>query len=76
MPEMSYLLKNGLIATFTIGSDRPIVFKSDVLVHGSNITQIAENITAKDGVTVIDCKGKWIAPGMVDTHRFVCIEYM
>ncbi|KAF9809835.1 hypothetical protein IEO21_07235 [Rhodonia placenta] len=66
---MSYLLKGGIIATFTAGADKPQCYKSDILVEDSTIIQIAENINAGPGVEVIDCEGKWISPGMIDTHR-------
>ncbi|EED80762.1 predicted protein [Postia placenta Mad-698-R] len=68
---MSYLLKGGIIATFTAGADKPQCCKSDILVEDSTITQIAENINAGPGVEVIDCEGKWISPGMIDTHRHI-----
>lgn len=68
---MSYLLKGGIIATFTAGADKPQCYKSDILVEDSTITQIAENINAGPGVEVIDCEGKWISPGMIDTHRHI-----
>lgn len=68
---MSYLLKGGIIATFTSNDDRPQCRKADVLVENSVITQIAEDISAGPSVEIIDCTGKWISPGMVDTHRSV-----
>ncbi|KAL6309765.1 hypothetical protein BKA93DRAFT_814686 [Sparassis latifolia] len=66
----SYLLKGGIIATFS-SDNQPKSFKADVLVEGSIITQIAESINVGPHVEVINCEGKWITPGMVDTHRTV-----
>jgi len=68
---MSYLLKGGIVVTFTSGSHEPQCFKADVLVEDSTITQIAGDIKAGPHVEVINCDGKWISPGMVDTHRHV-----
>ncbi|CCM01752.1 uncharacterized protein FIBRA_03818 [Fibroporia radiculosa] len=66
---MSYLLKGGSIATFVDGSSQPKCYTADVLVEDTKITQIAPDIVAGPNVEVIDCQGKWITPGMVDTHR-------
>lgn len=65
---MSYLLKGGLIATFT--KDGPRTLKADVLIESSTITKIEENLPNIPGVETIDCTNKWITPGMVDTHRY------
>ncbi|KAI0776153.1 Metallo-dependent hydrolase [Trametes elegans] len=64
-----YLLKGGIIATCVQGSDGARVYKADVLVEGSTITRIEENIQAEDDVELVDCENKWITPGFVDTHR-------
>lgn len=55
----SYLLKGGLIATFT-SDNQPRTYTADVLVEDSIITKIANSIEAGPSVEVIDCKGKWI----------------
>ncbi|EMD40540.1 hypothetical protein CERSUDRAFT_91268 [Gelatoporia subvermispora B] len=65
---MAYLLKGGIIATFT-SENKAVSYKADVLVEGSTITKIAAKIDATPGVEVLDCTDKWITPGMVDTHR-------
>ncbi|OBZ70117.1 5'-deoxyadenosine deaminase [Grifola frondosa] len=69
----NYLLKGGTVATFvtTNNGHEPRTFKADVLVEGSTITKVEENILPGPGVEVIDCENKWITPGMVDTHREV-----
>ncbi|KAL1939984.1 hypothetical protein VTO73DRAFT_9319 [Trametes versicolor] len=66
-----YLLKGGTIATCVQGSDAARVYKADVLVEGSTITRIEQDIAPGHGVEVIDCTDKWITPGFVDTHRHV-----
>ncbi|KFY22972.1 hypothetical protein V493_06186, partial [Pseudogymnoascus sp. VKM F-4281 (FW-2241)] len=42
---------------------------TDVLVTGNLITEIAKDIDVPDGATVIDCKGKIVSPGFIDTHH-------
>ncbi|TBU33028.1 Metallo-dependent hydrolase [Dichomitus squalens] len=66
-----YLLKGGTVATFVQATNQPGAFKADVLVEGSTITQIKENIDAAPDVEVIDCKDKWITPGFIDTHKHI-----
>ncbi|KAH9855042.1 Metallo-dependent hydrolase [Lenzites betulinus] len=66
-----YLLKGGTVATCVQGVAAPRVYKADVLVEGDTITRIEENIAPGPGVEVVDCEGKWITPGFVDTHRHV-----
>lgn len=66
-----YLLKGGTIATCVQGSDAARVYKADVLVEGSIITRIEQDIAPGPGVEVVDCTDKWITPGFVDTHRCV-----
>jgi len=54
-----YLLKNATL----INEGKQ--FKSDLLINGELIEKIAETIT-DDSAEVIDLKGKWIMPGMID----------
>lgn len=56
----SYLLKNAQIV------NENNIFKGDVLIEGEYIKQIAESITPTDSVEVIDAKGKYLIPGMID----------
>ncbi|KAI0089092.1 Metallo-dependent hydrolase [Irpex rosettiformis] len=65
----AYLLKDGTVATWTDNGAK--TYKADVLIEGSTITEIAENISPRPGVETIDCKNKWISPGFIDTHRHV-----
>lgn len=67
--KMSYLLQGGLVATFT-KDNQPHAFKADVLVEGSTITQIGEHLPVPAGTEVLDCRGRWVTPGMIDTHRY------
>lgn len=62
------LLKNGVVIIHE-ASDNAKGVKSDVLIEGDRIAQIAPDITPSTGVEVIDCTDKIIAPGFIDTHR-------
>ncbi len=39
---------------------------TDVLIHGERIEKIATGITADDSCQVLDAKGKFLLPGMID----------
>src|SRR5271154_475662 len=45
----------------------PVV--SDLLIEGNKIVKIAPNIKPAENVRLIDCRGKIVSPGFVDTHR-------
>ena len=57
----SFLLKNGTVHTITNGT-----VNADVLIQGEKIIDIAPSISNTGNVTVIDCSGKHIYPGMID----------
>ncbi len=39
-----------------------------VLFSGGKVVQVGQSITAPAGATVIDGKGKWVTPGVIDIH--------
>jgi imidazolonepropionase-like amidohydrolase len=61
------LLKNGTVLTVTKGT----IPRGDVLILGGKIKQIGENIAAPEGVRVIDVTGKYILPGIIDSHTHI-----
>lgn len=56
----SYLIKNANIV------NENKVFKGDVLIEGNFIKQISEEIINTSSVEVIDARGKYLIPGMID----------
>lgn len=64
----SLLLKNGTVIVHD-ANDHAAGIEADLLVRGNRIVEIAPNINVENGVEVIDCQDKIIAPGFVDTHR-------
>ena len=69
MSSTSYLLKGGLVATWT-SENKPKTFAADILIENATIVRVDHQIDdVGPNVQVVDCAGKWIIPGMVDTHR-------
>lgn len=42
--------------------------RGDILIEGNKIKEIAEDIPAPAGAEIIDARGMWIMPGIVDAH--------
>ncbi len=56
----NYLIKNGSLV------NEGKVFKGDILIENGIIAQISSSIEITDNVTVIDAKGNYVIPGMID----------
>jgi imidazolonepropionase-like amidohydrolase len=65
----SLLIKNGTILTVTRGT----IARADILVENGIITRIGENLTAPPGVPVIDAAGRYVLPGIIDSHTHIAI---
>ncbi|UCC39116.1 MAG: amidohydrolase family protein [Candidatus Aminicenantes bacterium] len=61
------LIKNGTILTVTKGT----IINGDVLIMGGVIKQIGKNIKAPEGIKVIDASGKYVIPGIIDSHTHI-----
>ena len=42
--------------------------EGDVLIVDGVIQEVGENLTAPEGVAVVDARGKTVTPGLIDTH--------
>lgn len=58
------LIRNGTVVPVT----GPNIEGGDVLIKNGKIVEIGKNLSAPQGATVIDAKGKFILPGIVDAH--------
>jgi len=63
VPQQDMLIKNATVLTGT--GER--LNNTDVLIKKGKILEIGSNIAA-DNVTIIDAKGKWVTPGVIDVH--------
>lgn len=58
------LIKNGTILTVTKGT----IANGDILIIRGIIKKIGEDIKAPEGVKIIDASGKYVIPGIIDSH--------
>ena len=58
-----WLIKGGTIIDPSTGAQEV----ADLLVEGGRITGIAPSI-AKEGIPVIEARGLWVVPGLIDIH--------
>jgi imidazolonepropionase-like amidohydrolase len=68
--EQSLLLKNGHIITV----EGETIDGGDILLEGSKIAKIGKGLKAKAQTRIVDLDGKWVMPGIIDSHSHIAIE--
>ncbi len=63
-------IKGGMIWTGT----GQIIEDGSILVRKGKIVAIGKNLTPPDNITVIDATGKFIMPGIIDSHSHIAID--
>ncbi|MFB0565420.1 MAG: amidohydrolase family protein [Candidatus Aminicenantaceae bacterium] len=64
------LIKNGTILTVTNGT----IQKGDILIVGGIIKKIGKDIEAPEGMKIIDASGKYVIPGIIDSHTHIALS--
>jgi len=65
----SILIKNGTLLTVTKG----VIAKGDILVVDGIIKQVGGEIAAPPGVRVVDAAGRFVLPGLIDSHTHIAL---
>ncbi len=75
LPAMAAAAEKDALSQFLIqnvnifdGQNDKLAQGMSVLVEGNKIKQIAKSISAPNGATTIDAKGKTLMPGIIDPH--------
>ncbi len=68
--ERVTLIKNATVLTITNG----VIENGSVLIRGSKIAAVGKDIAAPANATVIDATGKFVMPGIIDTHSHTGVE--
>jgi len=63
------LIKNGTIVTVTKGT----IPDADILILDGIIKKIGKNIKAPEGIRVVDATGKYVMPGIIDSHTHIAL---
>ncbi|MGQ9618416.1 MAG: amidohydrolase [Candidatus Aminicenantia bacterium] len=69
-PEETLLLKNANIITIT-GKD---IEGGDILIKNGKIAKIEKDISTPKDAKVLNLNGKWVMPGIIDSHSHIAIE--
>ncbi len=64
------LIKNGHILTVTKGD----LEDTDILIRDGKISRIGKNISAPAGIRVVDAKGLFVMPGIIDAHSHIALD--
>lgn len=63
-PSRTTLIRNATVLTAT----GPTIQNGSVLIQNGKIAAVGSSITAPADAVVIDATGKWVTPGVIDTH--------
>jgi len=66
----SLLLKNGNIITVA----GETIDGGDILIEGNKIARIGKGLQGNSQTEVVDLAGKWVMPGIIDSHSHIAIE--
>ena len=50
------------------------LLNTDVLVQKGKISKIGKNLTAPEGVRIIDATGMHLTPGIIDEHSHIALD--
>lgn len=64
LPSRTTLITNATVMT----GAGPTIERGSVLLRDGKVAEVGTNITAPPGATVIDAAGKFVTPGIIDTH--------
>ena len=63
-PSRATVIRNATILT----AAGPVIERGAILIENGKISAVGQSVTAPEGAIVIDAAGKWVTPGIIDTH--------
>jgi imidazolonepropionase-like amidohydrolase len=64
LPSRATLIRNATILT----AAGPVIQNGSVLMQNGKIAAVGTSVSAPADVVVVDATGKWVTPGIIDTH--------
>ncbi len=64
LPSQTTVIRNATILT----AAGPAIERGSILLQAGKIVAVGQSVTAPADALVIDASGKWITPGIIDTH--------
>jgi imidazolonepropionase-like amidohydrolase len=64
------VIKNAIVMTVTHGN----IKNGSIYIKDGRIAAVGENVNAPAGATVIDAGGKYVTPGIVDSHSHIALD--
>ena len=75
MPDARRELQNIIrLATHTALDGIVYTMNGSILVKDGKIAAVGENRSAPAGVTVVDAGGKFVTPGIIDSHSHIALD--
>src|SRR6204780_2743044 len=69
-PHHDVVIKNATVMTVTHGN----IKNGSVYIKDGKIAAVGETVNAPSGATVIDAEGKYLTPGIVDSHSHIALD--
>jgi imidazolonepropionase-like amidohydrolase len=63
-PSTTTLIRNATILT----AAGPVLERGSILLQDGKVAAVGQDLSAPAGSAVIDAAGKWVTPGIIDTH--------
>jgi imidazolonepropionase-like amidohydrolase len=63
-PSRTTLIRNATILT----AAGPVIERGSILLQNGKVAALGQTVTAPPDALVIDATGKWVTPGVIDTH--------
>lgn len=64
------VIRGGTILTITHGR----IENGSIYIHNGKITAIGKAVNAPSNAKVIDASGKWVMPGIIDSHSHIALD--